>query len=134
MQITCDYARSYEIGQLAVMQAVERDVLGGDYGGTSWTTRSEAELMSTLLTLGAKTRLLELGAGSGWPGILLTELSGCRSGLVDIPLSGLRIATARAGRDGLARRCRAVAGDGARLPRPGARGRCPRRDRVGPRV
>ena len=34
----CDFAGSYELSRLPAVKALERDVLGCDYGGTSWTT------------------------------------------------------------------------------------------------
>jgi hypothetical protein len=39
----------YVMSQSPVMLAVERDVCGCKYGGNSWTTRSEAQKMVTLM-------------------------------------------------------------------------------------
>jgi ubiquinone/menaquinone biosynthesis C-methylase UbiE len=61
-------------------------------------------------------RLLNVGAGSGWPALYLAKISGCDVTMSDIPLSGLRAALAWASNDGLASRSQAVAADGARLP------------------
>ena len=110
------FSRQYPLGQAAVMREIERAVCGCDYGGTSWTTRPEAERIGRLLGLRAGQRFLELGAGSGWPGLYLAGLTGCDIALVDVPLSGLRIAAERATADRISGAWWAVAADGAGLP------------------
>jgi len=37
------------------------------YGGTSWTTKAEADRVGRLLDLAPLDRLLDIGAGAGWP-------------------------------------------------------------------
>jgi len=98
------------------MRDLERSVYGCEYGNTSGTTRLEAEHISRLLELRPATKLLDLGAGSGWPGLYLAQLTGCEVVLVDLPVAALRIARERAAADGLAQRCKAVVADGAALP------------------
>ena len=110
------FEQAYARAQLPIMLAIERSVCGCDYGGTSWTTRDEAARLSDVLGLRPGLRLLDLGAGSGWPGLYLCALSGCDVTLVDIPSAGIRIAADRAARDRLSGACRAVVADGARLP------------------
>ena len=44
---------------------------------------------------------MDLGAGSGWPGLYLGETTGCDVMLVDLPLSGLRIAAERARKEAM---------------------------------
>lgn len=112
----CDFARDYEIAQSPLMLEIERCVRGVDYGATSWMTREQAEQTCARLRLAPGLQLLDVGAGSGWPGLFLAAVSGCDAILTDLPLSGLRIARSRALRDGLERRCRIVAADGAALP------------------
>jgi len=112
----CDFARDYEIAQSPLMREIERRVRGSDYGGTSWTTREQAEQAAARLALAPGLRLLEVGAGSGWPALFLATFSGCEVVLTDLPLSGLRIARARAAGDGLESRCSVFAADGAALP------------------
>lgn len=112
----CNFARDYEIAQAPLMREIERCVRGSDYGATSWTTREQAEQSVVRLGLGRGRRLLELGAGSGWPALFLATRSGCDVVLTDLPLSGLRIARERAARDGLDGRCSVLAADGAALP------------------
>jgi ubiquinone/menaquinone biosynthesis C-methylase UbiE len=110
------FAREYRISQNAVMLEIERAVCGSDYGGTSWTTRDEAERVGQLLELSPGKRLLDVGAGSGWPGLYLARITGCDVALVDVPLEGLRIAAKRAVTDQLPGECWVIVGDGARLP------------------
>jgi len=98
------------------MLEIERAVCGCDYGGTSWTTRHEAERVGGLLGLNPGTRFLDVGAGAGWPGLYLARITGCDVTLVDVPLEGLRIANARAVAERLAGECRVIAADGAALP------------------
>jgi SAM-dependent methyltransferase len=69
-----------------------------------------------LLELRPGAKLLDVGAGSGWPGLYLAQLTGCDVVMVDLPLAALRIARERAAADNLAERCEAVAADGAVLP------------------
>jgi SAM-dependent methyltransferase len=110
------FAQAYQQGQAPVMREIERVVCGCDYGGTSWTTREEAEHVGQLLGLGPGKRFLDLGAGSGWPGLYLARVTGCDVALVDIPLEGLRIAARRAVAEHLSGECWIVRADGAALP------------------
>lgn len=112
----CDFERDYEIAQAPLMREIERCVRGCDYGATSWTTRAQAEQLAARLELGRGRRLLEVGSGSGWPGLFLATLSGCDVVLTDLPLSGLRIARERAEQDGLSGCCSILAADGTALP------------------
>ncbi len=109
------FAKTYRLGQTVVMREIERAVCGCDYGGESYTTRGEAEDMAEKLALRPGRRLLEVGAGSGWPGLYLADLSGCDVALVDIPFEGLQIAAARAVSDQIAGRCWLAVADGAAL-------------------
>ena len=110
------FTRDYELGRSAVVRELERSVLGCDYGATSWTTRDEAGAVADLLGLRPRVRLLDVGAGAGWPGLYLSQISGCDVVLTDIPHIGVRLALERAARDGIGERCRAVVSDGAALP------------------
>jgi SAM-dependent methyltransferase len=69
-----------------------------------------------LLELRPVAKLLDVGAGTGWPGLYLAQLTGCDVVVVDLPLGGLRLALERAAADNLAQRCEVVAADGAALP------------------
>jgi cyclopropane fatty-acyl-phospholipid synthase-like methyltransferase len=106
----------YVRAQAPVMRSIERRVCGCDYGGSSWTTRDEAERIGAILGLRPGLRLLDVGAGSGWPALYLAKKSGCDVALVDLPLSGLRIASQRALDDGVSQSCWIALADAASLP------------------
>ena len=106
----------YVRAQSSVMLSIERSVCGCDYGGNSWTTQVEARRIAALLRVMPGWRLLEVGAGSGWPGLYLAQTSGCDVVLVDLPLTGLRIAADRAARDRLRGDCLVSVADAAELP------------------
>jgi SAM-dependent methyltransferase len=100
------------------MLSIERSVCGCDYGSSSWTTRTEAQQIAALLGLRPGLHLLDVGAGSGWPGLYMAETSGCDLVLVDLPVAGIRIAAERAGTDRIPGACWAVVADAAILPFP----------------
>ena len=94
----------YERGQLPVIMDIERIVFGSDYGANSWTTAQQVEDLCKLLALDPGDSLLDIGSGTGWPGLYIADQSGCEITLVDIPLSALKIALDRALSDNLERR------------------------------
>ena len=110
------FEATYAAGEAPVMRAIERRVCGCDYGATSWTTRDEADRIAALLALVPGVRLLEIGAGSGWPALYFAKTTGCDVTLTDLPLAGLRIATERVAADDLGGACRSAVADGAALP------------------
>ncbi len=89
---------------------------GCDYQVKGYSTRDEAQQMATLLGLQPGSRLLDVGAGAGWPGLYFAKETGCDAVLVDLPLSGLQAATERAARDRISNRSRVVVADGSRMP------------------
>jgi SAM-dependent methyltransferase len=111
-----DFAKDYALGGAPALLDLECCVLGSDYRATSWTTRAEAERIASLLRLGPQSRLLDIGAGAGWPALHFARISGCHAALLDLPLVALQAARDRALRDGIAGRCAIVVGDGGRLP------------------
>ncbi|MBI3710508.1 MAG: methyltransferase domain-containing protein [Proteobacteria bacterium] len=110
------FAQQYQQSQERAMLEIERNVCGCDYGSTSWTTQDEADEASAFLELAPGKRLLDLGAGSGWPGLYLARRSGCDVTLADIPVEGLQIAARRAAADRLSGEAWIVVSDGANLP------------------
>ena len=111
----------YRAGSSPVMAAVERDALGADYGATGYTTREQADVIARHLRLSRGQVLLDVGAGSGWPGLYLSDTTGCRVVGTDLPFEGLQRAQARARGDGLADRASFVVASGRRQPlRPAA--------------
>ncbi len=106
----------YVRAQSTALREIERRTCGCDYGGCSWTTRDEADRIATRLELEPGRRFLDIGAGSGWPGLYMAEISGSDVALVDLPLAGLQIAAARAVEDNLPGDCWVAVADGAKLP------------------
>jgi cyclopropane fatty-acyl-phospholipid synthase-like methyltransferase len=78
------------------LREIERRVLGADYGGSSYADVAQADRIGALLGLVPGVRLLDVGAGSGWPGLYLARTTGCKVVLTDLPIEGLRAARARA--------------------------------------
>lgn len=115
-EMACCLAKSAEFARSGAMRDLERSLCGCDYGSTGNTTRHEAERIAELLDLRPGVKLLDVGAGSGWPGLYLAQLTGCDAVVVDIPLAALRIALERATADGQSERCGVVAADAAALP------------------
>ena len=89
---------------------------GADYDIKGYSTRDEARRMARLLGLQPGRRLLDVGAGAGWPGLYFAKETGCEAVLVDLPLSGLQAATQRAAQDRISDRCRVAVADGSRMP------------------
>jgi len=110
------FAKKYELLQADVMRRIERSVCGCDYGATSWTTLAEARIISGMLALEPGDQLLDVGSGSGWPGIYLAKEMGCDVAMTDLPLGGLRIALDRAKADKIGGASWASVADAATLP------------------
>lgn len=106
----------YQRNQDDTVIKIERSVCGCDYGGTSWSTREESERLRQLLELAPGRRLLEVGSGSGWPGLYLAKTSGCDIALIDLPFEALRIGAERAAREPVPGACLFAAADGTQLP------------------
>ena len=110
------FAESYEVSSLPEMRDIERSVLGCDYGGTSWTTARQAQAMAAAIELASDDTLLEIGAGSGWPGLYFAKLIGRHVVLLDLPHNALQKAGRRASADGISSQIGLVAASGAALP------------------
>lgn len=114
--ILADYGERYRAAVAEPRLAVERSVFGTDYGITSYTTPSHADRLVDLLALGPTVRVLDLGTGSGWPGLYLASRSGCELVGCDLPLAGLASARRRAALDGLTGRAGFIQSSARRLP------------------
>lgn len=112
----CQFIASYECSRHPAVKALERDVLGCDYGGTSWTTREQAGQIADSLELDSNTSLLEIGCGSGWPGLFLSESTGCSVTLLDLPFNALTYAAERTRSDGISERVGLINASAEALP------------------
>ena len=95
------HAARYRIVEDPVMRQVEQRVIGTDYGASSYTTRAQADRLARILGLAPGKRFLDIGSGSGWPGIYLAASTGAEVVLTDIPEEGLEVAARRLTRDGV---------------------------------
>jgi SAM-dependent methyltransferase len=111
-----DFETQYETFKHPVFLELERRVLGSDYGGTSWTTREQADRIPRSLQLDSGTHLLELGAGAGWPAVYLAAQSGCEITLLDLPHNALLRAVERAQSENLRVPLNAICASGSELP------------------
>jgi ubiquinone/menaquinone biosynthesis C-methylase UbiE len=110
------FSKRYAHAQCDLMRKIERSVCGCDYGATSWATIDEARKIAKILALKPGMRILDVGSGSGWPGVFLAKETGCDIVLTDLPLTGLRVALERTATDNISEACSATVADGAALP------------------
>jgi SAM-dependent methyltransferase len=71
---------------------VRREAFGQEIGQNSWLTREELDRFASQLELGASSRVLEIGCGSGGPALHLVGSTGCE--LVGIDMSEEGVANA----------------------------------------
>jgi len=86
---TRDYAEKYDRLTSASAEAVRLASLGSAVPN-GYTSVEQAELIADLLALGPGDRLLDLGAGRGWPGVRIAQRSGSRLTSCDLPLPAVR--------------------------------------------
>lgn len=110
------FAERYRATGTEVAREAELAVIGGDWGANGYTTSAQADLLAQVLALGPGVRLLDLGAGRGWPGLYLAASTGCTVVLADVPAEGLRSAMTRATREQLSGRAAATVANARRLP------------------
>ena len=109
------FAERYADEHGDVLDRIELKVIGAVWGANGFTTRAQADLLVERLRLEAGQRLLDIGAGRGWPGLYLAQKSGCDVVLSDLPVEGLVVAQDRARAEEIA--CLgAVAGSARSVP------------------
>ena len=110
------FAGRYGEDRTGVVRQIEQAVIGGDWGANGYTTMRQADHLAAALRLGPGVRLLDLGAGRGWPGLYLAVRTGCQVVLTDVPLEGLRQAMDRAQAEDVTDRATAVVSSARALP------------------
>jgi len=110
------FSNKYKFTQSGLLKKIERSRCGCDYGATSYSTVEQVNKLGDFLELEPHKRLLEVGAGSGWPGLYLAKKTGCDVTLIDLPIEGLIIAKARAVADDLASVSSMAVASGTALP------------------
>lgn len=106
----------YRLPTNEASEAIERRVIGAVWGANGYTTLAQADELARRVDLRAGHRLLDLGAGRGWPGLYLAKVTGCAVALSDLPVEALATALARAGREEMADRCLVAAAGSANQP------------------
>ena len=114
------FTERYSAGRSQALDRVEQDAIGAVVGANGYTTVAQAEHLLKVLNLQSEARLLDIGAGRGWPGLYLAERSGCQATVTDVPRPAIAAARARAEHLGLAGRCHFALAGGSVLPFRGA--------------
>jgi 2-polyprenyl-3-methyl-5-hydroxy-6-metoxy-1,4-benzoquinol methylase len=91
-----EFSERYALAGSRLMDEIERRVIGAVWGANGFTTRAQGDELGDRLDLAPGKRLLDIGAGRGWPGLYLARQSRCEVVLTDLPTEGLRIAMQRA--------------------------------------
>jgi 2-polyprenyl-3-methyl-5-hydroxy-6-metoxy-1,4-benzoquinol methylase len=110
------FSQRYRVGQTELTRQIELAVIGGDWGANGYTTMAQADLLASVLGLEPGRRLLDVGAGRGWPGLYLAARTGCSVVLSDVPIEGVATAAARARQEGLSDRALSVVASARHLP------------------
>ena len=110
------FAERYGASQPEVAAEIEDAVLGGRWGANGYTTREQADVLAREARIGPTSRVLDIGAGRGWPGLYLATSTGCEVVLVDVPMAALVAGRQRLESEGLSHRATAVGGSATMLP------------------
>jgi len=86
----------YSMAASSALDAVEEEAIGAVVGANGYTTVAQADQLLEVLDLKPATWLLDIGAGRGWPGLYLSERSGCRAVVTDVPRPAIVTAQSRA--------------------------------------
>ena len=87
------YGASYGGFASDVYGQVRREAFGEEIGQNSWLTREELDRFASQLGVGASSRVLEIGCGSGGPALHLVRSAGCELVGIDMSEEGVANAT-----------------------------------------
>jgi ubiquinone/menaquinone biosynthesis C-methylase UbiE len=90
------FSERYGTPTSVALDEIETNVIGGVFGANGYTTKAQVDELIRDLHLSRDSRVLDVGAGRGWPSLYIAESVGCEVVMADIPEPGLRIALARA--------------------------------------
>lgn len=110
------FGERYALDRQDVNREVERAVIGGDWGANGYTTMAQADELGRLVSAGPGMRVMDVGAGRGWPGLYLAATTGCSVVLSDLPIEGLRVARRRATEEAIGARVHTVVASAAHPP------------------
>ncbi len=106
----------YDRPQSAAELAVDEEVFGAALGVRGYTPPAQADILLDRLELAPGMRLLDIGAGRGWPGLYIAQKTGCFVVITDVPAGAVRNAFERAREGTLRNRSAFLLAGGARLP------------------
>jgi 2-polyprenyl-3-methyl-5-hydroxy-6-metoxy-1,4-benzoquinol methylase len=116
-QATADrFHQRYTEGRGDIAKAMALEVFGANIDVNGYTTVAQAERLARALRLKPGMRLLDVGAGAGWPGLHIAKTTGCDVVLSDQPRPALIRAVQHAARDRIRHRCEAVQMTATALP------------------
>ncbi len=110
------FSERYSIRGDDAFKEIEQNVIGGVFGANGYTTKAQADRLIDALRLPQKSRVLDLGAGRGWPGLYIAETAGCNVVMADLPEPGLRIALKSADDRKIANRAHPIIATAESLP------------------
>lgn len=110
------FGERYALDRQDINREIERAVIGGDWGANGYTTRAQADELGRLVGAAPGMRLMDVGAGRGWPGLYLAATTGCIVLLADLPIEGLRAARRRAAEEEIGDRVSTVVASAAHPP------------------
>jgi ubiquinone/menaquinone biosynthesis C-methylase UbiE len=114
------FEEKYSRQRSSAVREVERIVLGHEVGLDGYTTVEQAHTLCDLFPLSESDRLLDVGAGRGWPGFHVGECRSCNLVSTDVPVGALTQARTAAAARAIRGRCQFVVADGRALPFPPA--------------
>jgi ubiquinone/menaquinone biosynthesis C-methylase UbiE len=97
-------------------RAAEYEATGSDYGANGYLTMQQADELLTHLRLQRDEVLLDVGSGTGWPGLYLAHRTSCRVVVSDLTVAGMAQARRRAADDGMGARAASVVASARHLP------------------
>lgn len=106
----------YAIPQTKTTDAVELEAVGAEGGANGYTTAGQAEMLAQRLRLGPGDRLLDVGAGRGWPGLHVASAAKCSVVLLDVPRTAAAAAASRISTLNMEATAEVVRGSGTDLP------------------
>ena len=98
------FEQKYAESRARAARRIEEVALGQTVGLNGYTTAEEAQTLCAHLNLAPAARLLDVGAGRGWPGSHVARTSGCRLVSTDVPWDALVAAKTHHGTDVVAAR------------------------------
>jgi ubiquinone/menaquinone biosynthesis C-methylase UbiE len=110
------YDARHSLADHEIARVVELEAVGSDFGNAGFTTKAQADMLADRLDLRPADLLLDVGSGSGWPGLYLAQRSGCGVVVSDISAAGMAQARRRAKTDAMTERVHAVVATARHLP------------------